>query len=94
MIRWDVKTARSYSLFENQRIFNCEKFKDSLKTSLRDDENIIIQITDLNESDLNDLYCSLSKEFSKRELEKMIIIHAENPLKSKSVKDLLAYLGK
>jgi hypothetical protein len=89
---WDVKTARSYSI-DGVYIFDIEKFFNALKKAYTGKENVIIQITDLTDQDLNILYERMTKELTVNEWEKTIIIHANNPSKSKSTSELIKYLG-
>lgn len=85
---WDVKTARSYSL-EGLYIFNAEAFCKSLKDAYDDGENIILQITNLNDKDLENLYKKLHENFLENNFAQTVIIDAKNPNRSKSAKQLI-----
>lgn len=91
---WDVKTAKSYSL-NGHYIFNKNTFSESLKSELLKltNENLIINVTHLIESDHKLLY-ELLQEFSKNEIKRIIIVDAKNPINSRTSIELLNILRK
>lgn len=92
-IAWDVKTAKSYS-WDGKAIFNVDKFIDAIKKEFRGKENVILQITDLNEPDLKVLYRELQKKLLPNEISKILVIHANDPAKSMSSEAFKQFLEK
>lgn len=92
--RWDVKTARSHSV-NGLYIWNVEEFISSLKEAYAEpDENIILQITGLNEFDLEVLYKYMSVEFTKEQWKRTLIVHADSSSKSHSSKEFVNFMEK
>lgn len=85
---WDVKTASSESL-EGKHIFDIVSFIKKLKESLKEGENIILQITDLLEPDWTLLFKEIIENFSKEELKRAVVIDATDAKRSLSTKKLL-----
>ena len=90
-IPWDVKTARSNSL-DGDRIFDIVEFIDSLKKAYREQENIILQITDLSEEDAKILIRELTQIFNEKEMTKTLVVHADDHTRSIATEDLLKVL--
>lgn len=87
---WDVKTARSFSL-EGLKIFKPDSFCDALSKAYESnqDENLIVQITNLSDSDLQKLYDVMFKRFSIDEIKRTIVVDANNSERSKKTDDLI-----
>ncbi len=87
---WDVKTARSFSL-EGLQIFKSDRFCDALSKAYESNqnENIIVQITNLSDSDLQKLYDEIVKRFSIEEIKRTIVVDANNAERSKKASALL-----
>lgn len=92
-VAWDVKTAKSYS-WDGKAIFNVDKFIDAIKKEFRGKENVILQITDLNESDLKVLYRELQKRLLPNEISRILVIHVNDPAMSMSSDALKQFLEK
>lgn len=90
-VNWDVKTPRSESL-EGKRIFDIVKIIRSLRIAYDKGENLIINITNLNNDDTETLYQEIKKEFSEKELIRTVVVHAEAPSKSKNKEQFVEFM--
>lgn len=89
---WDVKTPRSYAL-NGKYIFDAKDFVcNAVKPEYPLGENVIINITKLEQADLGELYKELLSRLTKSELSRTIIVHARNLSLSKTSADLIKLL--
>ncbi len=80
---WDVKTALSRDRIKSQPIFKVKEFLGSVKKEFTKGENVIVDITLLDQPDLKQLLESIKTTLTKDEIKRTVVIHQDNPLHSK-----------
>lgn len=83
--KWDVKNAASIRPLNSKYKFKVDQFLETVIDSFKKEENLIIDITDLNQSDLLDLTRKI-REINDFENLKILYIHKLDKILSGIVK--------